>query len=763
MATLRAPLRLLAAARAHLSLIGQAPLRAWFWFFSCWFVLFVFLAGMLLYTDLTRQQEHFKQESQELVHGIQTRLNNSELVLYGMEDIIDEEATDHLQSLRNYAKEAERRYHFIYSMGFQPRIQPYQRPQFEQQQTSRLGRPFVITDQPEHLAGVWQPPIKVRRAPNRNAYIPLAMLEPALTPDLQPLLGLDLLANPRLGPAVERALGSSQIEISPIIRLPGQRALIACIQAIYTEQQPPSSLILRPEEATGIALLLLRADSLIDLSIPQRQHLTVSLTRQQDASSLADALIYQHPAGTPATGLARWLSPMQLELPIASPWFPYALRIERTPELGVDAQHTLLLLLLVALIPSYLILLIAAIRHHAQKASEFADDSLYRTREHATVTLQAISDAVITMDTDCLVQYLNPAATRHLDIRLAQAIGQPVSEVFRLRYEFARQAIADPFERCLRQHQLCELAENSYLLRSNGEKLLIEGSISPLFDRNGGLIGAVLTFRDTAPLRRRMLEALEASEARLRQHEYELARVTRITSMGEMASGIAHEINQPLAAIMSYCQASQNLLADDEPDLALVTRTIGAAVAQADRAGQIVKRLREFVSKGDRRLTPVDINHAVTNVLTLAEYDLRQQNITVSYFPGAALPLVYADSIQLEQVILNLVRNAMDAMQQQDTVRTLHVETSQRDERVCIRVGDNGPGISESQIDNLFAPFFSTKSNGMGLGLTICQTIIESFAGVIHVHNRSAGGAEFTVELPPMTTEKSVFEPGIVQ
>jgi C4-dicarboxylate-specific signal transduction histidine kinase len=217
-----------------------------------------------------------------------------------------------------------------------------------------------------------------------------------------------------------------------------------------------------------------------------------------------------------------------------------------------------------------------------------------------------------------------------------------------------------------------------------------------------------------------------------------------------MASGIAHEINQPLAAIMNYCQASLSLLEEEEPDLTLIARALQSAVNQADRAGTIVRRLREFVSNKTRHHTPVDVNLAVANALTLAEHDLRSQQISIEYRQGSHLPLVFVDTIQLEQVVLNLVRNAIDAMQEQDWPGAILVETCYSCQRVCIKVGDNGSGISSDKLDNIFAPFFSTKANGMGLGLTICQTIIESFGGRISAHNRAAGGAEFVVELLPM-------------
>ncbi|MBV8046320.1 MAG: CHASE domain-containing protein [Paludibacterium sp.] len=733
-------------------LLANAPRKAWAWFLVSWALLSLLGGSVLIAMDLRHQQQHFDRVVFYMTRAVEARLKNAEMVLYGLEDIITSDPSVRDTQLRSYAQQAARRYNFIYSMGFQPHIAHYQRQAFERAVRGNLGPDFLIRDYQHDGSASWRRQAGWRRAPERESYIPFVMAEPALHQSARSAIGLDLLADAVVGPTVTRALRSTDIEVTPLLRLSDDQSAIAYIHALYSPSPPSDSPLMRPEESIGIVTLLVRTDALLDLRPEQRAWLNISLSRQEGASSLYDSTVYQRRATQPPRWLDTLLPALTQHEQIDTPYFPYELVASTQLRFNMVDRVSLFLAVLAAALPSYLILLIVAIRHNARLDRESADDSLFRTRENASVTLQAISDAVITIDNLRMVQYMNPAAERHLGLREEEAIDQPLGDVFMLRYEFARRAITDPFVECLDKQQVCELEENSYLLRPNGEKLLIEGSVSPLFDRGGGLIGAVLAFRDTAPLRRRMLEALETSETRLKQHEYELARVTRITSMGEMASGIAHEINQPLSAIMSYCQASLSLLEEDEPNLELIVQAIQSAVAQADRAGKIVRRLREFVAKKARQHTPVDVNHAISNVLALADYDLRQAEIAVDYHPGVHLPLVYADTIQLEQVVLNLVRNAIDAMHGQDHPGCLSVETSYSARRVCVKIGDNGPGIGDDKIDDVFAPFFSTKISGMGLGLTICQTIIESFGGHISAHNRSSGGAEFVVELPPLDT-----------
>jgi PAS domain S-box-containing protein len=734
---------------AHKRLLTGAPGAAWVWFFLCWVTLSLLLCMLLLQVVIRRQQEWFQREAAQLCESLETRLKLCELVLDGMGELADSSPAINALLLRKYAGESVQRYSYINSMGYEPMVGQEQRAGFESRNEPTVGTEFHILDYAHDQNNNWSHPEAWHRAARRERYVPLTMAEPPLSGNGENLMGLDLLGDRLFGPTVERALRSSEIEISPALHLQHGISL-GYVRAIYSPSPPSSSPLIRPEEATGVVLLLMRIDALVNLSPMQRDLLDVTLARQQGDSSAYDDPIYQSRARRLPGWFDKLLPHFEQRQLVETPYSPYELKIGTQLRCRIFTQSGMLAAILLAILPSYLILLIVTIRHHAQKSQESADDSLYRTREHASVTLHAISDAVITIDNNCKVEYLNPAARQLLGFSEQRALGRALDDVFKLRYEFSRQAVADPLAECLHQRRALDLEENSYLLRPNGEKLLIEGTVSPLFDRVGGLIGCVLTFRDTAPLRRRMLEALEHSEARLRQHESELARVTRITSMGEMASGIAHEINQPLSAIMSYCQASLSLLEDDDLNIALIIKAIESAVAQADRAGKIVHRLREFVAKKAPIHSPVDVNHAVSNALALADYDLQSQQINIEFHPGRHLPLVFADTIQLEQVVLNLVRNASDAMQENSGEGLIRLETRYSDKRVCITVRDNGSGISSDKLDQIFAPFFSTKSHGMGLGLTICQTIVESFGGRISVYNRYSGGAEFMIELPPL-------------
>jgi signal transduction histidine kinase len=246
------------------------------------------------------------------------------------------------------------------------------------------------------------------------------------------------------------------------------------------------------------------------------------------------------------------------------------------------------------------------------------------------------------------------------------------------------------------------------------------------------------------------------AEAWLKEHEAALAHATRLNATGEMAAALAHELNQPLTALIGFARACQGLLQSDLDANARATATdlIDKAVRQALRAGEIIRSTREFIGRGDTHFTRVEISQIFREVLDLvrAEAGLRKVNFVVRFDKNT--PPVFADAIQIEQVIINLVRNSMEAMNRSDqTVREIALSASVDPEQpgfleICVR--DIGPGFPPEIADRLFEPFATTKSTGMGLGLAISRSIVESHGGQIRAVP-SAKGAEIRFTVPLYT------------
>jgi C4-dicarboxylate-specific signal transduction histidine kinase len=242
-------------------------------------------------------------------------------------------------------------------------------------------------------------------------------------------------------------------------------------------------------------------------------------------------------------------------------------------------------------------------------------------------------------------------------------------------------------------------------------------------------------------------ERLEEARRALYTIQAELARVARVTTMGELAASIAHEVNQPLTAITNNGSACLRLLANRNLDPEVLKSALQEIVADGTRASAVITRIRGFLKKAPTEMCELDINDVIREVLTLAGHELQKNQVLLECQLSGALPRVRADRVQLQQVLLNLVMNGVEAMNGTPN-RTLSLE-SRTDEsgNVLVAVRDLGTGLG-SGVDRLFTPFFTTKTNGMGMGLPISRSLIESHGGRLWATANSPHGAVFSFTLP---------------
>lgn len=246
----------------------------------------------------------------------------------------------------------------------------------------------------------------------------------------------------------------------------------------------------------------------------------------------------------------------------------------------------------------------------------------------------------------------------------------------------------------------------------------------------------------------RDLTERRAQERRLQELQSELVHVSRLTAMGEMASSLAHELNQPLSAIASYMKGSVTLLEGPAPDLDKLRGALDRAGDQALRAGDIIKRLREFVAKGETEHALEDPATLMQEASALALVGVKDHDVHVDLRLARNVGQVVVDRIQIQQVALNLIRNAIDAMADAPR-RRLEIRVEAEDAAMIrISVADSGPGLEPQVRDRLFQPFVTTKATGMGVGLSICRTIVESHGGRIWAEDNKDGGAVFSFTLP---------------
>lgn len=235
-----------------------------------------------------------------------------------------------------------------------------------------------------------------------------------------------------------------------------------------------------------------------------------------------------------------------------------------------------------------------------------------------------------------------------------------------------------------------------------------------------------------------------------RRHETEFARVSRMSAMGEMAASLAHELNQPLTATINYNNGCLRMLKNSRPDTLKLIQGLERAVEGATMAADIIRHIRQFVQKGEERYGQVDLNQAVRNVTTLINHEIRRHEIELVFDLDPNIQPVAGNLIQIEQVILNFIRNGIEAMDRMNKHhRRLTIKTQAMPSRMIrLAVSDDGEGIEKAILPKIFDAFFSTKAEGMGFGLSISRSIIESHQGRISACTRDQGGAEFTFELP---------------
>ena len=244
--------------------------------------------------------------------------------------------------------------------------------------------------------------------------------------------------------------------------------------------------------------------------------------------------------------------------------------------------------------------------------------------------------------------------------------------------------------------------------------------------------------------------AAKQAEEELHKTQTELAHVTRVTALGELTASIAHEVNQPLAALVTNAEACLRWLDRGTPDLGEARGAVESIIKDGNRAAEVIRHVRALTNKTDTQKAPLDINDVVNEVIALVQRELFSHRVSLRTEFAPALPVVLADRVQLQQVTINLIMNGIEAMQPiTDRPRELVIRSHQDEARqVLVTVEDCGVGISAENVDRLFNAFFTTKSSGMGMGLSICRSIIAAHGGRMSAANNPGSGATFQFTLP---------------
>ncbi len=373
---------------------------------------------------------------------------------------------------------------------------------------------------------------------------------------------------------------------------------------------------------------------------------------------------------------------------------------------------------------------------------------LHADQTHLQSILATVPDAMVVIDEGGVMTSFSAAAERLFGWPAPEAIGQNV-----------RMLMPEPYRG----------DHDGYLARyfATGERRVIGlGRIVVGQRRDGSTFPMELSVGEAKTGDRRFftgfvrdLSERQETERRLQELQSELIHVSRLTAMEKMASALAHELNQPLSAIASYVKGSFRLVKADVIDRDRLFDALERAREQAIRAGDIIKRLRDFVAKGETERTLESLSRVVEEASLLAMVGAKEHRVHVNFDLDQSLPPVLIDKVQIQQVVLNLIRNAIDALAK-STTRQVRVSVKNWSEDCAVvSVADTGPGLAPDIAPQLFQPFMTTKKQGMGVGLSISRSIIEAHGGRIWVDDNPGGGALFSFTVPTMS-EKEIRDVG---
>lgn len=369
-----------------------------------------------------------------------------------------------------------------------------------------------------------------------------------------------------------------------------------------------------------------------------------------------------------------------------------------------------------------------------------SEDARYRQAQLQSI-LDTVPEAMIVIDDRGIMRSFSVTAERLFGWSAAEAIGKNVSILMPTPYRQEHDGYLHRY-RATGERRIIGIGRIVVGERKDGSTFPMELAVGEAtVGKEQFFIGFV-----------RDLTERRSQERRMQELQSELVHVSRLTAMGEMASSLAHELNQPLSAITSYLRGAATLLKADEVDKDRIREAMDRSATQALRAGDIIKRLREFVAKGETEHTIENPATLMEEAAALALVGAREQGVRVSLRCDHELPDIVVDKIQIQQVALNLIRNAIEAMETSSR-RDLTIGVSRQNGFAFFAVADTGTGIAPEIAQHLFQPFVTSKTDGMGVGLSICRTIIEAHGGRIAARGNNGGGTVFEFTLPFAETE----------
>jgi len=686
---------------------------------TIWLILLITLMTSIVAFDLQRARTEFFDKANQLYQQADGRVHIVESILEGFAAMVSVTNDLGRERIRSYAQEMLEQYPFIFMFEIVEKVPHDKIDSFVEYYRRNFYPDFEVKGFSYESDREWQP------ISDSAFHLPIVFMEP-FPEESRKVLGLDIGSNVFFMQTIlESEAQNRSVASDPFKLVEGYQAYIIH-RPIPAPSRPMQSHSFKSGADNEFAVLVIRTDTLLD-SKPQlpsgMQELLYKATYSE--TDPRGHLLQHH--GPEANWLESAIFPhLRASLELDSGSQPFILLLEQQLGWGIISWGKLGFSLLAALFTFGVMLSYAKLyfRNEIARAERY---------------LQISKAMIIGLDRNGNVNLINRQGCEILGYSEKEILGKNWFET--AVPEYSRDETCTAFQRIIAgKIKHLKQYENN-ILTKNGATRVIDWNNDVETDKRGVIIGTLSSGQD-------ITERKLAEEKALRQHR-DMAHITRLSTMGEMATGMAHELNQPLTAVVSYCKAAETLV-NTQPAPPQLSEILSRATEQAHRAGDIIRHLREFVSKKDNNIETFDLDQSIMDVITFIKWEVQESGVMIRFHPGGMQHKVQACKIQFEQVVINLLQNSLEAIQG-GNIPNGRIAINSRlltNDMIEVSIADNGPGIEASIADGIFHQFRTSKKTGMGIGLSLSRTIIEAHGGKLWADKTCQNGALFGFVLP---------------
>ncbi len=687
---------------------------------TIWLLLLITLMSSIVAFDVNRSRTRFNESAGLSYQQANNQVQTTEAILEGFAAMVSVSNDPHRARIRSYARKMLAEYPYIFMFEIVDKVSHQQLDSFVEYYHRNIYPDFEVKGFSYESDRQWQP------VSDRPYHLPIVFLEP-YPEQSRKVLGLDLGSNEFFMQALrESETRNGPVSSDPFNLVEGPLAYIIQrpLPVSQKEAQPHSS---ESGATIEFAVLVVRADTLLNSSPPQQSDMRELLYNAAYSEGDPRGILRVHAA--PAAGWleSRLFPVLRTRLALDSESQPFVLLAEQQLGWGIVSWGKLGLALLAALFTFGVMLGYAR---------------LYFRNEMALAEryLQISRAMIVGLDRDGNVNLINRRGCEILGYRLEDLLGKNWFET--VIPEKSRDQVVSDFRRIITGEVAPMKRYENHILTRDGTTRYIDWNNEFEKNQKGEITGTLSSGQD-------ITERKRAEENLLRQQR-EMAHVLRLSTMGEMATGMAHELNQPLTAILSYCGSALMLvkLLPSPPEK--LAEILSHAMEQAHRAGDIIRHLRKIVSKDGVTNELFKLDRTIGGVIALLKSEVQDSDANITLIPGLRSHRISGDQVQIEQVLVNVVRNSLEAIRNAEIPdgRVVIKTRLLADNMAEVTIADNGPGIDATLADKVFEPFQSGKKTGMGIGLSLSRTIIENHGGKIWIDKNYRNGALFGFKLP---------------